>query len=220
MWGKCAGLTPNEGGWNLAKDLQPWMWLFYGSFLAFFSTNLLSFVRASSVLKVSSTPPVIIPNLALKGEDEGRRKQSKCSKYSWMKKGKKLCPPHFSKHHSSLLLWTLSFRGCLVPFYVAQVFTNVFRQPWLSLRRVSCSKESAGFCSVRRGDPRCRVRVWSGAHSHPCLLCRWPMRVIWNTCGSQCVGCSLISGLPFQGRAMLCRKKNKKKKTHPTGSWT
>lgn len=49
--------------------------------------NLLSFVRTSLVLKVSRTPPVIIPNLALKSEDEGRRKQSKCSKHSWMKKG-------------------------------------------------------------------------------------------------------------------------------------
>lgn len=60
------------------------LWLLSSSSLV----NRLSFVCASSVLKVSRTPPVIIPNLALRGEDEGRRKQSKCSKYSWMKKGK------------------------------------------------------------------------------------------------------------------------------------
>lgn len=35
------------------------------------------------------------------------------------------------------------------------------------------------------------------------------MRVIWNTCGAQCVGCSLISGLPVHGRTMFSRKQNK-----------
>lgn len=38
------------------------------------------------------------------------------------------------------------------------------------------------------------------------------MRVIWNTCGAQCVGCSLISGLPVQGRTMFSRKQNKTEK--------
>lgn len=61
------------------------LWLFF----SFFSLDLLSFAHASSVLKVSRAPPVIIPDVALKGEDEGRGKQSKSSKYSWMKKGGK-----------------------------------------------------------------------------------------------------------------------------------
>lgn len=39
------------------------------------------------------------------------------------------------------------------------------------------------------------------------------MRVIWNTCGAQCVGCSLISGLPVQGSAMFSRKKTNNRKT-------
>lgn len=68
------------------------LWLFF----SFFSLDLLSFAHASSVLKVSRAPPVIIPDVALKGEDEGRGKQSKSSKYSWMKRGEKLHPPHCS----------------------------------------------------------------------------------------------------------------------------
>lgn len=74
-------------------------------FFSFFSLDLLSFAHASSVLKVSRAPPVIITDVALKGEDEGRGKQSKSSKYSWMKKGGKssvLLAAHFSKHHKSL----------------------------------------------------------------------------------------------------------------------
>lgn len=43
------------------------------------------------------------------------------------------------------------------------------------------------------------------------------MRVIWNTCGAQCVGCSLISGLPVQGRPMFSREKKHTRKTPQQG---
>lgn len=69
----------------------------------------LSFACASSVLKVSRTPPVIIPNLALKGEDEGPGKQLKCSKHSWMKKGGKLRPPRCSFFKTSQQPFALNF---------------------------------------------------------------------------------------------------------------
>lgn len=206
---KCAGLSSNEGGLRLGK----------GSATMDVVFRRLFFVRICFHFRLHpfTIPPCQNP-LSLsqisfwKNQDQGQTKQRKQQR--WTKhpglKGKLKLNPLLSTNFSNI---TGAFCSRLCRFEAVSrfklffVFTNVFRQPWLSLRRLFQSKTHTAFCSIRCDDPRCHHRVWSGADFYLCWLCRWPMRVIWNTCGAQCVGCFLISGPPVQGRKMALYEK-------------
>lgn len=205
---KCAGLSSNEGGLRLGKGSATMDVVYLRLFLC--GSVFISVCILSLFLRVK--PSVIIPHLVLKNQDQGQTKQRKQQR--WTKhpglKGKLKLNPLLSTNFS-IITGAFCSRLCrfeaVSRFKLFFVFTNVFRQPWLYLRQLFQSKKHTAFCSIRCDDPWCHHRVWSGADFYLCLLCRWPMRVIWNTCGAQCVGCFLISGPPVQGRKMALYEK-------------